>query len=92
MKMFTRVLNCSLLLLAPLTLCGSDGHGGIHIHLPEGDEEVEGTAPAICLELKPWYQREHFEDQENIQEQSERLEDDTAWPGQREEFSDYLMR
>jgi hypothetical protein len=92
MKILTYVLNYSLLILAPLGLCGSDNHGGIHIHLPACDEEVESTTPAVCLELKPWYQREHFDDYEDIQEQSERLEDDTAWPGQREEFSDYLMR
>lgn len=91
MKILIYALNCSALLLAPLALYAND-HGGIHIHLPTGDEEVEETGPAVCLELKPWYHREHFEDFEDIQEQSERLEDDTAWPGQREEFSDYLMR
>jgi hypothetical protein len=70
----------------------ADAHGGIHIHTTCG-EVVEDDQPSnVCLELKPWYHRQHFEDDENIEEQSERLEDDTAWPGQREEFSDYLMR
>lgn len=71
----------------------ADAHGGVHIHIQNCDEEVEDdTVPNVCFEMKPWYHRQHFEDAEDIEEQAERLEDDTAWPGQREEFSDQLMR
>lgn len=91
MKICICTLSFSVLLLSPLTIC-ADAHGGIHIHMPVCEEEVSDTTPAVCLELKPWYQRQHFDDYEDIEEQSERLEDDTAWPGQREEFSDRLLR
>jgi hypothetical protein len=39
-----------------------------------------------------WYHGQHYDHYENIEDQADRLQEDTAWPGQREEFSDILLR
>lgn len=91
--MMFAALGLSLLMISPMTAVQANDHGGIHIHLRCGEEEeVDSPLPNVCMEMKPWYHNQHFDEYEDIEDQSERLQDDTAWPGQREEFSDYLMR
>ena len=96
MKIFKNVLSFLSLSMAVTSLsCSADEHGGVHIKIPtcEGVLEEEGEkTQEVCWELKPWYSHQHFEEYENIETKSEHLQDDTAWPGQREDFSDYLMR
>ena len=70
-------------------------HGGVHIHLRNGEniEDCEAAQPPdYCMELKPWYCNQHYDQYEEIEDQAERLQEDTAWPGQREEYSDILLR
>lgn len=90
------IVSFSLLSFSPLATLIADDHGGIHIHLKCGedveDDTYEGMVPNVCLELKPWYQGQHYDYYENIESQADRLQEDTAWPGQREEFSDILLR
>lgn len=81
-------------ILAFLPVKGND-HGGVHIHIPtceDANEEENEQLPAYCVELKPWYHHQHFDEYEDIKDQSDRLQDDTSWPGQRQDFSDYLLR
>lgn len=93
MKRLVYLLSCSLL---PLTLIQADDHGGVHVHLPACENEqvvdCEDKIPAVCIEQRPWYHNQHYDEYENIEDQADRLQDDTAWPGQREDFSDYLLR
>jgi hypothetical protein len=71
----------------------SDEHGGIHIHLKCGEEiEDEVKTPEYCVELKPWYHNQHYDEYEHIEDQADRLQDDTTWPSHREDYSDILMR
>lgn len=80
-------------MLATCALAIADEHGGIHIHTRYG-EEIEGdsSTPNYCIQMRPWYYHQWYCDCDNIREQADRLQDDTAWPGQREDFSDYLLR
>lgn len=82
-------------LIGTASLTAADTHGGVHIHLHNG-EQIEDCAaaqqPEYCMELKPWYHNQHYDEYEEIEAQADRLQDDTAWPGQREEFSDMLLR
>jgi len=93
MRMFAYLSYFSLFsVLSINTVCSND-HGGVHIHLKNGEDiEDEPKSLPCCLELKPWYHHQHYDDYENIEDQADRLQDDTSWPGQREDFSDILMR
>lgn len=96
MKTLFFLLTISILGMTASAAAFADEHGGVHIMIPgcEDANEEGGQQPVspVCMELKPWYHHQHFDDYEDIEEQAGRLQDDTAWPGQREEFSDYLMR
>ena len=96
MKMLVYFFSFSILGLALISHSAADEHGGVHIRIPtcEGVIEEEGSdkVPEVCWELKPWYSHQHYEEYEDIETQADQLQDDTAWPGQREDFSDYLMR
>jgi hypothetical protein len=83
----------SFFLLSLGTVHAND-HGGIHIHVPncEDLEDDDEPKPAVCMEIKPWYHHQHYDEYEDIQDQADRLQDDTSWPGQRVDFSDLLNR
>jgi hypothetical protein len=94
MKKLTCLLSLSILMLTPCTITLADEHGGVHIHLRTG-EEIEDNpcaVPSYCMELKPWYHHQHYDEYEDIETQADRLHDDTSWPSEREEFSDQLLR
>jgi hypothetical protein len=42
--------------------------------------------------MRPWYDHLWYSDYENIEEQADRLQDETAFPSQRENYSDFLLR
>lgn len=95
MKSLIYLLSFSYLALITVTSIHADEHGGVHIRIPtcedaniENNEEI----PGVCMELKPWYHHQHFDDYEDIEDQADRLQDDTTWPGQRQDFSDTLLR
>ncbi len=96
MKILSCILSFSILGFAQIATIQADEHGGVHIHLNCGedieDNKYDGMVPNVCWEQKPWYHNQHFDEYEDIEDQAERLQDDTAWPGQREEFSDQLLR
>lgn len=96
MKILSYVLSCSILGFAPNATIQADEHGGVHIHLHSGedieDNKYDGMVPNVCWEQKPWYHHQHFDEYEDIELQADRLQENTAWPGQREEFSDQLLR
>ncbi|MEI8124823.1 MAG: hypothetical protein WCG42_03625 [Parachlamydiaceae bacterium] len=84
----------------PTSLSGDDAHGGVHIFLPDGEEE---DADDDCCDMvddneergippRPWFQNQKFEVYEDNGDPTDELLDDTAWPGEREEFSDILFR
>lgn len=87
-------LSFSVFMLASCAIVLADEHGGIHIHLKNGEEINDNSCevPNVCMELKPWYQHQYYDEYEDIEAQADRLQDDTAWPSQREDFSDYLLR
>lgn len=79
----------------------SDFRGGVHIVMPDTCEVVDDKGECADeagpgMEQPHWYwesTRENiFEDPEEDRDVPGRLENDTQWPGQREEFSDYLFR
>jgi hypothetical protein len=84
----------SLLTLATFAIATADDHGGIHIHTNEGEEIEDDSckAPSFCMEMRPWYDHLWYSDYENIEEQADRLQDETAFPSQRENYSDFLLR
>jgi hypothetical protein len=96
MQRLSYLLSFSILVFMPIAIVQADAHGGIHVRIPSCEEEDAGECeeqvPEVCMELKPWYQHQHFDEYEDIEDQADRLQDDTAWPGQREDFSDYLLR
>lgn len=96
MKVLVYLLSFSILGFTPIITVQADAHGGIHIRIPsceeDEEEECEKKVPEVCWELKPWYHHQYFDEYEDIEDQADRLQDDTAWPGQREDFSDYLLR
>jgi len=93
MKILFYLLGFSIAGLTPIAQSFGDEHGGIHIHLNCGENvEDEVKVPCFCMEQKPWYHHQHFDYYENVEAQADRLQDDTAWPGQREDFSDILLR
>ena len=58
-----------------------------------------GAEDDICradgdLDFKPWYHRHEYYDahEYTYKDPTGRLDDDSSWPSQREEFSDYLLR
>ena len=82
--------------LAP-TSVAADNHGAVHIVVPDGEEEVDdGCEEAVaedCENYRPWYHRERFQNYYgDFDNPDAELEAETAWPGQREDFSDFLMR
>lgn len=85
----------TFLMLITCAIVVADEHGGIHIHTRNG-EEIEGDSnsnPNFCIQMRPWYYHLWYTDcAEDIEEQSDRLQEDTAWPSQREDYSDYLLR
>ena len=93
MKLIAYFLGFSALSLTSITQTSADEHGGIHIHLPTGEEiEDEVKVPNFCMEKKPWYHHQHFDYYEDVEAQADRLQDDTEWPGKRDDYSDYLLR
>lgn len=93
MKILTYLLGFSALSFAAIFNVSADEHGGIHIHLPCGEEiEDEVKVPCFCMEQKPWYHCQHFDYYEDVEAQADRLQDDTEWPGKRDDFSDILLR
>lgn len=71
-------------------------HGAVHIHLSDGQEEVDcGQAPMfvpVDRPAHPWYLHEHFDYYTEDEDPNDELTDETSWPSQREDFSDYLFR
>ena len=54
----------------------AETHGGVHIHLRNGEDIEDREAaqtPDFCMELKPWYHCQHYDEYEEIEEQAERL-------------------
>jgi hypothetical protein len=96
MKVLVCLLSFSILGLSPIATIQADVHGGVHVRIAsceeDGNEESEEDLPNVAMELKPWYHHQHFDQYEDINDQAYQLEDDTAWPAQREDFSDYLLR
>lgn len=93
MKVFACLLSFSLLSFS-LSSLHADAHGGVHVRIPTCetvDDDLE-PAPNFCMEMKPWYHHQHFDEFEEIEDQAYQLQDDTSWPGHREDFSDYLFR
>ncbi|MEI8365584.1 MAG: hypothetical protein WCF65_04115 [Parachlamydiaceae bacterium] len=94
------ILSAALITTSlPHFLSADESHGAVHIVLPDGEEDIEDG----CCELvdpeeergmpeRPWYQNQKFEVFEDNGDPTDYLEEDTAWPGQREEFSDILFR
>ena len=94
-----KVLTCLLtltILSCSIVYTHADAHGGVHVRIPtcENDEEEPELLPNVCIEMKPWYHHQQYDeyDKEDVEDQSYRLQDDTSWPGHREDFSDYLFR
>lgn len=95
MKLLTYVLGFSLLGMTLISSLQANDHGGVHINIPtceDANAEENELKPEYCMELKPWYHHQHFDEYEDIRDQADRLQDDTSWPGQRQDFSDYLLR
>lgn len=70
-------------------------NGGVHIILPSGERVDDCTLdePCPCDGGRPWYLQQHFDCYcSDIEDPVREVEEETAWPGQREEFSDYLFR
>lgn len=92
MKKLISILYCSVLMLPAYAM--TDEHGGIHIHMRNGEQIDDNncSSPKYCIEMRPWYYHLWYSDYENIEDQADRLQDETAWPSQRENYSDYLLR
>lgn len=84
----------SFLMLTTCAILTANDNGGIHIHTRDGEQiEADSTNPTFCMGMRPWYYHLWYTDcAEDIEEQADRLQDETSWPSQREDFSDYLMR
>jgi hypothetical protein len=96
MKKMSCMLTLFVLGTAPFAASASDPHGGVHIILPGGG--CEDLEEDCVIEDEPgreqevWYRNPIFEDPEEDRDIPGWLENETQWPGQREEFSDYLFR
>jgi hypothetical protein len=57
-----------------------------------------GAENTLCntqedLDFKPWYHHhQYYDEHEEHADPTGKLTDDTAWPAEREEYSDYLLR
>ena len=85
----------------PSSASTSDTRGGVHVFMPDTCEMVSDDGDRTCddcsgMEQPQWYWEctrvNIFEDPEEDRDVPGRLENDTQWTGQREEFSDYLFR
>jgi hypothetical protein len=86
-------------------ICGFSVSYGLqaeHAHCPKeqvvlrhfgGESQVCETEPSD-LDFKPWYHRHEYydADEQEHADPTGKLQDDSAWPGEREEYSDYLLR
>jgi hypothetical protein len=81
------ILSCHL--GAEYRSCGRD-----YVVLRHLSADDDPNNPYGDLNFKPWYHRHEYYDagEERRQDPTGRLIDDTAWPGEREEFSDLLLR
>ena len=77
----------------------SNSHGAVHLFLPDGEEIIEESVPEMpgCRDctrrhLRPWYSNQKFEAYDYEGDPTSELEYDTAWPSEREEFSDTLFQ
>jgi len=96
---FSLVSFCFVSLSTSYVVANCETHGAVHMILPDGEEEVDdGSDELICegqeygMEPHPWYSNEKFEAYSDEGDPTANLEDDTAWPGQQQEFSETLFR
>lgn len=101
MRKLCHTLAIALVTVSLNPLSGYDSHGAVHIIMPDGEEEVDGGGE--CCDLidsdeemgrppRPWYQNQKFDVLDDYGDPTLELEEETAWPSQREEFSDILFR
>lgn len=92
------MLNYVLILLSlsvadiSLANCPDSSHGGVHIVLPDGERVDECELDPCAAPMRPWYMHEHFDYYDDRFNPTYEVEAESAWPGQREEFSDFLLR
>jgi hypothetical protein len=70
-------------------------NGAVHVVMPYTNEELIANDPPeymYCNDSEVITCQMMFEDPEEDRDIPGQLENDTAWPGQREDFSDYLFR
>jgi hypothetical protein len=94
-----KTINLMLLLIflgaVPAGVSANSSNGAVHVCVNGDCEEVDD---GVILEEDPgeeraiYYQNRIFDDPEENRDTPGWLEYETQWPGQREDFSDYLFR
>jgi len=98
MKILTRLLSLAAmsLILSPSLISAENIQCPQtvlrHIGAEESEEEGE-VAYQKSEQRRPWYyHHQDYSDLDPREEVDYALDDETEWPSQREDFSDYLMR
>ena len=92
-RYFLTTLTWIPLTLAPLAA----NQSGITYHIGGAEvpeSEMDEDACQVSREVHPWYYHQHVQTwAEDIEsDPTYQLDQDTAWPSQRDAFSDYMMR
>lgn len=83
------MINRSILTLIVITTFAIlEANNGIHYI---GYEDCNSTGDCPDVDERPWYYRQEMQIYGEDRDPTEELRNDTAWPGEREEFSDRLF-
>lgn len=93
MKILNRLMTIAFLGMFTASIleanCPEDTEKSFHLRSEVDEDDCDDTAEGH----KPWYfHYHHHAFDEDLEDPSAELDEDAAWPGEREEFSDKLFR